>query len=98
MDPRKSKGIAQCDVVLKSKIYDKNNKFTCIASNVRGNFVIGSEDGSIRLFSDVGKTAKNKFLGFGDPIISIDTSKDLKWVLATCKTYLILLPTYSGKD
>ena len=50
------------------------------------------------MYSEVGKIAKNKFPGFGDPIISIDTSKDSKWILATCKTYLILLPTYSGKD
>ncbi|EGR27186.1 vacuolar import and degradation protein, putative [Ichthyophthirius multifiliis] len=98
MDPRKAEGKATSDVVQKSKIYDQNNKFTCVQSNEKGNFVIGSEDGSIRLFSEIGKMAKNKFVGFGDPILSIDTSKDLKWILATCKTYLILLPSYSAKD
>jgi hypothetical protein len=31
---------------------------------------------------------------FIDPIISLDSSSDGKWLLATCKTYLILLPTF----
>ena len=36
------------------------------------------------------------FPGFGDPIISIDSTKDGKYLLATCSKYLILLPTFSN--
>jgi hypothetical protein len=28
-----------------------------------------------------------------DPIIGIDASADGKWILATCKTYLLVAPT-----
>jgi len=47
------------------------------------------------LYSDIGKNAKNKFPGFGDPIKNIDISKDGKWIVATCENYLILLPTFN---
>jgi len=46
---------------------------------------VGSNDGTVRLYSEVGKNAKNSFnLGFGDPIKGLDISKDRKWILATC--------------
>lgn len=37
--------------------------------------------------------------GLGDPIISIEVSRDGQWVLATTKTYLLAVPTMcnSGK-
>jgi len=34
--------------------------------------------------------------GLGEPIKSIDVSLDGKWVLATCKTYLLVVPTELG--
>ena len=41
-----------------------------------------------------GKNAKNLYTGFGDPITSLDCSKDGKWLLATCDNYLLVTPTY----
>ncbi|EGR34232.1 vacuolar import and degradation protein, putative, partial [Ichthyophthirius multifiliis] len=65
MDPRKSNGIALSDIVEKEKIYSKNNKLTCIQSNVNGNFAVGGNDGCIRLYKEVGQKAKNLLPGFG---------------------------------
>jgi len=31
--------------------------------------------------------------GFGDPIIGIDVTADGKWILGTCKSYLLVVPT-----
>lgn len=42
----------------------------------------------------MGQKAKNNYPGLGDPILFIDCSKDGNWVLATCKTYLMLIPTF----
>eukprot|EP00828_Plagiopyla_frontata_P041401 TRINITY_DN5888_c0_g1_i1.p4 TRINITY_DN5888_c0_g1~~TRINITY_DN5888_c0_g1_i1.p4 ORF type:complete len:169 (+),score=38.65 TRINITY_DN5888_c0_g1_i1:135-641(+) len=47
-------------------------------------------------FNDVGKIAKNMYVGMGDPIFFIDTTKDGKWILCTCKQYLIFLPAIYG--
>ena len=41
----------------------------------------------------MGKNAKNLFPGWGQKILHIEVTKDGKWVLATCKNYLIFLPT-----
>ena len=72
---------------------------------------VGSENGEIRLYNDVGKNAKNMFVGMGgyyfflnffyyffflDPIFFTDTTKDGKWILCTCKKYLIFLPAIYG--
>ncbi|EAR95804.2 Vid27 cytoplasmic protein (macronuclear) [Tetrahymena thermophila SB210] len=95
MDPRISKGAAQTCIQNGSKMYAQNNHFTCISSTKNGEFAIGSADGSVRLYNDVTKNAKNQFnLGYGDPIKGLDISQDGKWILATCQTYLILFPTY----
>ena len=51
----------------------------------------------MRLFTKIGQKAKNNYPGLGDPILSIDTSKDGRWVLATCKNYLMLIPTFDEK-
>jgi len=41
--------------------------------------------------------AKTMFPGCGDLVIGIDTTENGQWVLATCKTYLLLIPTtFSG--
>jgi len=70
-----------------------------------GQLAIGSKDGKIRFFSEnaLGRDikdvsdrtprAKTTLPGFGDPIIGIDVTRAGDWVLATCKTYLLLIPT-----
>jgi hypothetical protein len=32
-------------------------------------------------------------LGFGDPVIAVDVTDDGEWVLATCRRYLLAIPT-----
>ena len=55
-------------------------------------------NGEIRLFDKIGKNSNCKYPGFGDPILHLDSTKDGKWLLATCKNYLILLPTETEDD
>ena len=82
------------------KIYATAPQFTCISTNdAEGTFATGSEKGEIRLYSKVGQNAKSLFPGFGDPIIGLDSTKDGAWLLATTKTYLMLMPTViDGKN
>eukprot|EP01006_Ploeotia_vitrea_P043090 TRINITY_DN66689_c6_g9_i1.p2 TRINITY_DN66689_c6_g9~~TRINITY_DN66689_c6_g9_i1.p2 ORF type:complete len:195 (+),score=108.79 TRINITY_DN66689_c6_g9_i1:58-585(+) len=37
--------------------------------------------------------AKTLLPGLGDPIIGLDVSGDGRWILATCRTYLLVIPT-----
>ena len=57
--------------------------------------MVASKNGDLRFYKEIGenKNAINLYPGLGDNIRFLDTSKDGKWVLATCSTYLILLPT-----
>lgn len=51
------------------------------------------------MYTKVGQNAKTLFPGFGDPIIGLDSTKDGKWLLATTKTYLMLIATtVDGKN
>jgi hypothetical protein len=67
--------------------------FTCVATTDKGELTIGSEKGEIRLYDDPMKKAKTELPGLGDPIIGIDVSHDGEWVLATCKRYILIIPT-----
>ena len=40
----------------------------------------------------MGQNAKTLLPGLGEPIKAIDISLDQKWLLATCKTYLVVVP------
>ncbi|KAI9352542.1 VID27 cytoplasmic protein-domain-containing protein [Zopfochytrium polystomum] len=50
-------------------------------------------DSDIRLYNKINIRAKTHLPGLGDPIIGIDTTDDGKWIVATCKTYLLLVNT-----
>lgn len=60
--------------------------------------MVGTGLGEIRLFDqkavsktgDAGPRAKTKLVGYGDPILAVDVTRDGKYILATCATYLIL--------
>lgn len=79
LDPRVNKQLKA--VVEKS--YKTDPQFSCIGTNLDGNFAIGSHDGQIRLYKQNGQNAKTALPGLGDPIREIDVSMDGKWVLAT---------------
>ena len=75
------------------KEYSGNPRFTKISPTGDGSFVTGSQNGEIRFYKEIGKNANNKFTAAGEPVINLDTTKDGKWVLATFRTYLRLIPT-----
>jgi hypothetical protein len=79
--------------VVNEKLYKTNPQFASICPSMTGGFAIGSETGEIRLYKQVGQNAKTLLPGLGEPIKSIDVSLDGEWVLATCKSYLLIIPT-----
>lgn len=76
-----------------SKIYKTNPEFNQVATTLNGGLAIGSLNGEIRLYKEVGQNAKTLLPGLGDPIRGIDMSIDGTWVVATTQTYLLLIPT-----
>lgn len=94
-----------------SSFYNASSKpmLSCAATTREGAIAVGSKKGDIRLFSanllDNRKDllsapkAKTTLPGFGDPILGIDVSSDGKWILATCATYLVVIPSEAeGKN
>lgn len=72
-----------------------NPALSCMATTDSGNLVVGSDKGELRLFggnSGVFKRAKTHLPGTGDPIIGVDVTKDGRWILATTRTYLLVIP------
>lgn len=80
-------------VEAQSKQYVSKNKFSCAATTGAGEVAVASEKGDIRLFNKLNVRAKTQLPGLGDPIIGIDTTENGRWILATCKTYLLLIDT-----
>ncbi|KAG9296039.1 hypothetical protein G9A89_011891 [Geosiphon pyriformis] len=75
------------------KQYVTKTNFSCAATDQQGHIVIGSEKGDIKLYDKLGKSAKTNLPGLGDPIIGVDVTADGKYVVATCRTYLLLVNT-----
>uniref|UniRef100_A0A7S3EQ34 Vacuolar import/degradation Vid27 C-terminal domain-containing protein n=1 Tax=Rhodosorus marinus TaxID=101924 RepID=A0A7S3EQ34_9RHOD len=83
------------DFVVQKKQYASGTKtnFTNLATTGAGYVAIGSENGDIRLYNEVGKIAKTHLSGLGDPIVGIDTTEDGSFILATTKTYILVIDT-----
>ncbi|PNS21709.1 hypothetical protein CAC42_1563 [Sphaceloma murrayae] len=88
VDPRLS-GNKLVDSELKQ--YTTKNGFTAAATTEKGYIAVASSKGDIRMFDRLGINAKTHIPALGDPIIGLDTSADGRWVLATTKTYLLLI-------
>ncbi|KAJ8611617.1 hypothetical protein MRB53_037841 [Persea americana] len=73
------------------KQYVSKNDFSAAATTEKGYIAVASNKGDIRLFDRLGIQAKTALPALGDPIIGLDTSADGRWVLATTKTYLLLI-------
>ncbi|GAA6039632.1 hypothetical protein JCM8097_002227 [Rhodosporidiobolus ruineniae] len=73
------------------KQYATKAAFSAAATTEAGKLAVASSKGDIRLFDKLGKIAKTALPALGDPILGIDVSADGRWVLATCKTYLLLI-------
>ncbi|CAK1367180.1 Vacuolar import and degradation protein 27 [Cercospora beticola] len=101
VDPRLS-GNKLVDSELKQ--YVSKNDFSAAATTEQGYIAVASNKGDIRLFDRLGINAKTALPALGDPVIGIDTSADGRWVLATTRTYLLLIDAeqkegskYAGK-
>ena len=79
LDPR----IGQSNNVVNEKYYKTDPTFTTICPGMDGGFAMGSMNGDIRLYKQVGQNAKTLLKGLGEPIKAIDVSLDGMWVLAT---------------
>ncbi|KAI0307163.1 VID27 cytoplasmic protein [Multifurca ochricompacta] len=79
------------------KQYTSKNKFSGVTTTASGRLAVASEKGDIRLYDTVGKIAKTALTPLGDPIIGIDVSADGRWIVATTKTYLLLVDVLIGQ-
>ncbi|KIY49273.1 VID27-domain-containing protein [Fistulina hepatica ATCC 64428] len=79
------------------KQYVSKNKFSGVATTASGKLAVASEKGDIRLFDTIGKNAKTALPPLGDPIIGVDATADGRWIVATTKTYLLLIDTLIGE-
>ncbi|KAI0418930.1 VID27 cytoplasmic protein [Xylaria grammica] len=88
VDPRLS-GTKLVDSQLKQ--YASKNDFSALSTTEKGYIAVASNKGDIRLFDRLGINAKTHIPALGEPIIGLDVSADGHWVLATCRTYLLLI-------
>ncbi|KAK0710491.1 VID27 cytoplasmic protein-domain-containing protein [Apiosordaria backusii] len=97
IDPRLS-GTKLVDAQLKQ--YVSKNDFSAISTTEKGHIAVASNKGDIRLFDRLGINAKTHIPALGEPIIGLDVSADGRWVLGTCRTYLLLIDAQqkSGKN
>lgn len=88
VDPRLSGNkIVESDL----KQYASKNAFSAAATTEKGYIAVASDKGDIRMFDRLGVRAKTQIPALGEPIIGLDVSADGQWVLATCRTYLLLI-------
>lgn len=80
-------------VLGESKQYATKADFSCAVTTGKGELAVASKKGDIRLYNKLNIRAKTHLPGLGDPIIGIDTTENGTWVLATCKSYLLVLNT-----
>lgn len=89
LDPRINKKDKSAQV----KQYKTNPNFNQVSTTMAGGLAVGSLNGEIRLYKEVGQNAKTLLPGLGDPIKALDMSVDGKWIVATTQTYLLVIPT-----
>ena len=94
IDPRMS-GNKMVDSQYKQ--YTGKNAFSGVATTAAGGLAVASSKGDIKLFDTIGKNAKTALPSLGDPIIGIDVTADGRWMVATTKTYLLLIDTLIGE-
>lgn len=78
------------------KQYATKNDFSSAATDEQGRLAVASAKGELRLFDQIGKNAKTALPALGDPIVGVDVTADGRYVVATCKTYLLLIDTLIG--
>ncbi|PRT56269.1 Vacuolar import and degradation protein 27 [Wickerhamiella sorbophila] len=88
MDPRLSGSKVVAD---EEKQLTSVSPFTTIATTEHGYVAVGSVNGEIRLVDKIGKRTKTTLPSMGDKILGLTVSANGRWVLATFKTYLLLI-------
>ena len=78
------------------KQYATKTKFAAVTTTGSGKLAVAGDKGDIRLFDSIGKNAKTALPALGDPILGIDVSGDGRWIVATTKTYLLLIDAMIG--
>ncbi|KAJ2157559.1 Vacuolar import and degradation protein 27 [Coemansia sp. RSA 552] len=78
--------------------YTTKSHFTTAAATESGAVAVGSAKGEIRLFDRLGVRAKTVLPALGEPILGIDVTSDGRYVVATCRTYLLLIDTKLPED
>lgn len=78
------------------KQYVTKADFSSVATTRDGHLAVASKKGDIRLFDSIGKNAKTALPALGDPILGVDVTANGRWIIATCKTYLLLIDTLIG--
>ncbi|KAF8529192.1 VID27 cytoplasmic protein [Hysterangium stoloniferum] len=94
VDPRLS-GNKMVDSQFKQ--YVSKNAFSSLATTANGKLAVASEKGDIRLFDVIGKNAKTALPPLGDPILGVDVTANGRYIVATTKTYLLLIDTLIGE-
>ncbi|KAJ8489307.1 hypothetical protein ONZ45_g13633 [Pleurotus djamor] len=79
------------------KNYTTKNAFSSVSTTGKGQLAVASDKGDIRLYDSIGKNAKTALPPLGDPIIGVDVTSDGRWIVATTKTYLLLIDTLIGE-
>lgn len=87
VDPRTKNKIVDSDF----KQYKTKTNFSQIATTDSGYIAASTKAGEIKLYDRLGKNAKTSLPGLGDDFIGLTTSSDGRFILATCKTYLLLI-------
>jgi len=82
------------------KQYVSKNDFSATATTANGYIAVASNKGDVRLFDRLGINAKTHIPALGEAIFGLDVSSDGRWILATCKTYLLLMDAlqHEGKN
>ncbi|CAA20062.2 WD repeat protein, Vid27 family, conserved in fungi and plants [Schizosaccharomyces pombe] len=75
------------------KQYATKNDFSSAATTENGYIAVASNKGDIRLFDRIGVNAKTALPALGEAIIGVDVTASGDFVLATCKTYILLIDT-----
>ena len=88
IDPRVS-GNKLVEAQLKQ--YLSKNDFSAAATTEKGYIALASNKGDVRLYDRLGINAKTQIPALGESIVGLDVSADGRWILGTCKTYLILI-------
>lgn len=73
------------------KTYATKNGFSAFGTTENGYIAVASTKGDIRLYDRLGIRAKALLPAIGDNIKHVEVSADGSWLLATCKTYLMLI-------